>query len=382
MGVFAVLVRPVERRRAREFARALDSGRSRDRELTPLLATTAAVRRAGAEIPPLRPEFREALRLELLELGAQLSTARAEASASAVADRELRGGRIRRPSTPGPVLITPLRRRAAAVGVALGFVAGAMATTAMAAQAALPGDRLYGVKRTVEDVRLRFAGSEAAKGQLYLSQANRRLTEVSRMLEESGPRPADPKVVDRIADTFDDMRSSTQHGADLLVGAFEQTQDPAPLARLMEFSRSQSEHLRGIAPLLPYEVRPSPDSMLALLHDIATQVTNLSPSSVALPQSSQLLPLGGGVPSARPTGSAGAGSGAGLPAGQGAAQTVLAGGIGGEEPGDASVGFGVEAGEGDGPLPTANASVGVHVPGLPLPEVGVNLLGISLNLGD
>ncbi|MCI0689615.1 MAG: DUF5667 domain-containing protein [Sporichthyaceae bacterium] len=382
----------VERRRAREFAQALETGRTRDRDLAPLLEATAALAEAGRNIPPVHPEFRAALRQGLLDYGEQLAAERAAAGlagssrgVSRRAGAATHPGGTRRPVPSRPPTLTPVRRRAAAFGVALGVIAGGMATTAMAAQAALPGDRLYGVKRTVEDVRLKLAGSDTARGQQHLAMANNRLGEVSQMLEEFGPRPSDPKVVERIEHTFGDMAASTEAGRELLVDAFEHTRNPAPLARLMEFSRSQGQQIRGIAPLLPYEVQPSPGAMLELLNEIATEVTNLSPPSVALPQSADLLPLGDGEsgPTSGPTGPAGSsgGGGSGLPI-FGAPQTVLDGGIGGENPGDPSVGVGVEAGEGDGPLPTANASVGVRLPGLPLPNVGVNLLGIGVNLGD
>jgi hypothetical protein len=47
---------------------------------------------------------------------------------------------------------------------------------------------------------------------------------------------------------------------------------------------------------------------------------------------------------------------------------------------DPHANVGIDVSQGNGPLPTADVSVGVHVPGLPIQGTSVSLLGIGLQV--
>jgi hypothetical protein len=71
--------------------------------------------------------------------------------------------------------------RAAAVVSAVGL---AGAATASASASALPGDSLYGLKQVTEQVALVTAADDAARQQVLVRQADTRLEETSRLLEQ------------------------------------------------------------------------------------------------------------------------------------------------------------------------------------------------------
>ncbi len=81
------------------------------------------------------------------------------------------------------------RQRAAltalvAVVMILAFLFGGAGITAYAAQSALPGDALYGVKTGLEQTQASLAGDAARKVELYLGFAERRLDEIARLIAE------------------------------------------------------------------------------------------------------------------------------------------------------------------------------------------------------
>ena len=70
----------------------------------------------------------------------------------------------------------------AAVVLVVVFLFGGAGITAYAAQSALPGDALYGVKTGVEQTRVSLAGDAADRAQLSLAFAERRLDEIARLI--------------------------------------------------------------------------------------------------------------------------------------------------------------------------------------------------------
>jgi hypothetical protein len=67
--------------------------------------------------------------------------------------------------------------------VAVVFLFGSATVTAYAAQGALPGDALYAVKTSLEGTRLALTGNAAAQFELHLQYAERRLAEVSSLID-------------------------------------------------------------------------------------------------------------------------------------------------------------------------------------------------------
>ena len=71
------------------------------------------------------------------------------------------------------------RRPAARGAIVVGIAAGTLALSgvSVASGEAIPGDALYGVKRSTERAQLALAGSDLTRGQLYLDFARTRLPE-------------------------------------------------------------------------------------------------------------------------------------------------------------------------------------------------------------
>jgi hypothetical protein len=70
------------------------------------------------------------------------------------------------------------------VVIVLAMVFGTAGVTAYAAQSALPGDTLYGVKTTLEQTRLSMSRDAAARAELYMEFAEIRLQEISSLISE------------------------------------------------------------------------------------------------------------------------------------------------------------------------------------------------------
>lgn len=80
------------------------------------------------------------------------------------------------------------RRRSILIGFAVlivlaMFLFGGMGITAYAASSSLPGDPLYALKTTVENVRVGLTSDSAAQARLYLEYAGRRLSEIQSLID-------------------------------------------------------------------------------------------------------------------------------------------------------------------------------------------------------
>lgn len=232
------------RRRAERFAQLLDEadgGRrqhlrtSHDDELAALVALRHRLATTAAG-PEADPEFRTGLRAMLL----------------ATAERE--GiGRTAQPTTAPPALrrggflpashparrthtIRPARGPRARTAVVAGVAVGAVAFTGMstASENAVPGDPLYGVKRSTERAQLALASSEVGRGQLYLGFARTRLAEARTLASD-------------LEQVLADMDRDTSLGVRLLTAAATNRQDPAALAAVDEFATGQREALEDLS---------------------------------------------------------------------------------------------------------------------------------------
>ena len=61
---------------------------------------------------------------------------------------------------------------------------------------ALPGGFFYPAKRSVENVRLAFAGSDVAKAQLHLEFAQRRAAELSELIQSGNVQQLGPTAAE------------------------------------------------------------------------------------------------------------------------------------------------------------------------------------------
>jgi Domain of unknown function (DUF5667) len=253
-----VPVTPRDRRLADDFALAVDHpGATADAAVVPLLDVAASLRSLAVAAPAPATDFRDALRQRLL--------------ATAI---EPAAVRVASPLSPAP--LGSWRRRLVAAGAGVTMAAAGMGGVAVASSGALPGDARYGVKRTVEDVRLSVTWSDQAKGERYLQHADTRLDEVERVLGRTGPRPADPDAIRDLGSTLDDMSSATEHGSKLLTGVYERSRDEQPLEALQDFTREERARLQTVQPLLPSELQRQPASLLALLGQIDSQIARIT----------------------------------------------------------------------------------------------------------
>lgn len=137
-----------------------------------------------------------------------------------------------------PLLTGQSSRVRARSAIVLGVAAGAIAVSGMSAASenAVPGDALYGMKRSTERAQLALATSDLNRGQLFLDFARTRLTEAQALHRDAVS----------FADVLDDMDDETRQGVRLLTTAAVQRNDTTPLDAIIAFLDS---HRRQVASL-------------------------------------------------------------------------------------------------------------------------------------
>lgn len=167
-------------------------------------------------------------------------------------------------SAPAPVRSARSRRTAVATGLA-SVVIGASGVAA-AAQEALPGDTLYGIKQATESVRIAAAGDLTEHGRLELALAAERLEEVTDAVERGGVRDQD------LIDTLRRMDERSVSGARTLVQVAERSGEPELLEEVARFTEQQASGIVEVMPELPIPVRPHAEDSLATLRAIRTEL--------------------------------------------------------------------------------------------------------------
>lgn len=241
------------RRRAEEFADALDGPTAPREELLPYV-TLATRLRSHAPVDP-RPEYVADLRERLLTAADELLV-------------------------PGDPLVLPARRTprerrlvaAASVAVVLAGSTG----LAAAAQEALPGETLYPVKRGIERAQAGLSVSDAGKGRDLLAQAQDRLGEVRGLLAQDR-QDAAPQVPETLAD----FTVQAQQGSELLLGSFRDGRDPADVGTVREFTAAAIVALQDLARTAPPEAQDGLVSAALALRDIDEQARALCSSCAA-----------------------------------------------------------------------------------------------------
>jgi hypothetical protein len=235
---------PFQRRRTERFAELLDARaggtpvRSRDDELAAMADTAgalAAMRAPGAD--RIDPVYRDRLRTRL------------------VAVMDVQG--------PEPQAAPPVRRRRRVprrVVIAGPALAGVLALSGIGAAStgAVPGDTLYGVKRSTESAQLTLASSDVNRGRLFLDFARTRLHEVDAVVGST----------QAALQTMDDMDEASRAGTRLLGKAAVDGQDRAPLDALDGFVLAQRADLATLLPKLGPDERDRALDSLVLLEQI------------------------------------------------------------------------------------------------------------------
>ena len=236
-------------RRAAEELDALLDGRLRADEASSEvrrlanLASTVVEEQPGP-VATLSDDRRLLMRDRLLDDIAALGSPEPETAPAA-------GTRARRPV-----------RAALATGLASTMIAATGVT--VAAQEALPGDALYGLKKGTETVRMNLASDATQAARLELRFAEERLEEITL----GASRMPAPAQIESLAEM--DQRSLA--GAQQLVLAAEQESQEELLAEVDAFLERQSSGLVEVFARLPIEARPHAEDSLALLRQIRTDL--------------------------------------------------------------------------------------------------------------
>jgi hypothetical protein len=242
------------RRRADEFEALLSRGpdsplTERDAERFAALLDVVADLRSVPQPAP-RPEFVSSLRESLM----------------AEADTVL----VRQPPAP-PRLAMPTRSRTRQrrIGALLGGAAlvGSAATMAVAAQTALPGESLYGVKRGIESAQVRLATDDAARGRVMLAQAGNRLTE----LEELAAGDAGEQLV---AGTLDTFTRQSGDGVRNLLTSYEATGSDRDAQDARDFTATSMDRLEALEDQLPESARDELVAAGRTLSDLDLEISS------------------------------------------------------------------------------------------------------------
>jgi hypothetical protein len=249
------------RARAESFAHAVDHGPrhssrlSDDPELTTAVELVERLRTVGAVAP--RPEFTAELRHRLLE----------QAAARAATTPTLVRSSPDSPEDPPPredddASVTDIRHRhgrslrLVASTAALVLLGGGIGSAA-AAQQAMPGETLYGMKRSIENVSTEVSVGDNSRGRRDLEHAMTRLAEVSTLVEDGGS-------VATINGTLDTFSAQARRGVSRLVASYQQDFDITSITAVTTFITSARRAIGVLAPKLP------PESLKAAVEALAT----------------------------------------------------------------------------------------------------------------
>jgi hypothetical protein len=262
-----------EARLVREFADALD-GRGvgsarRDPALAPMLRLAQ-----GLESVPLAaaPDFRDRLRTRLLAVA---TVAPAPAEAPTPVERAktwVEGWRVQK-----------------AIAATAASMAGVVALTgvSVAASRSLPGDPLYGVKRSAEGAQLMFARNDVNRGKRHLQHAETRLHEIAGIVGTDialAPAPTAPGQItmafggsraERVSAALHAMDADTRTGTRLLFDAYAAERDDDVLRVVQEFTDRQRTHLDAVLDSLPTDAHDDAQASLALVSDLHLRATQL-----------------------------------------------------------------------------------------------------------
>jgi hypothetical protein len=273
------------RARAENFAHAIDHGPrhssrlSDDPELMEAVELVGRLRTAGAVAP--RPEFSAELRHRLLQQAAARTATttptvlrstpdssddpppREDVDASVTEFRHRRGRRIRLVASTAALVL---------LGGGIG--------SAAAAQQAMPGDTLYGMKRSIENVSTNVSVGDDSRGRRDLEHAMTRLTEVRKLAESGGS-------VATINGTLDIFSAQARKGVSRLVASYQQNGDVSSITAITTFITRARQALGELAPTLPPESLKSAVEALATIEQLAQHTTVACPKC-ELPKSAKI----------------------------------------------------------------------------------------------
>jgi hypothetical protein len=280
----------VFRRRAEQFARLADLASDRpgadvarqlasDAEATHLVALTRSLRGLRFEADP-DPEFRDRLRQRLVAVASVRPPPPASSDETATGGTAAPRRRPEQTTRAGSPRLAFLAGLAAALVLVTGL-------TLLASSRALPGDLLYAVKRSGEQVEYVLAHNPQERGLRKLSSARTRLAEVGQLIaRDAGTSPGQPGGTGQppggsaadaglLARALADMDADTKAGAALVTGYAVQHRSDQALVELAGWTAGQRAALNSMRSRLPGPARAQAGSSLGLLTQLATRVQEL-----------------------------------------------------------------------------------------------------------
>lgn len=265
-----------ERQRAEQFARLLDgldgsrdggSGvatlippQKADPELRAMLRVVESVIDEGrAHAPTVRPEFREQLGARLHRDFMVLFNADVDGGGPGDGDVLARGR-------------SAWRRRLIGGGVAVGVLSGGIGGVAWAASGALPGDPLYGVKRSLENMRVSVSGSDLERGEQYLGQAKTRLEEIQKLLGRHDSNVDGSDSGKLIAETADNLYQDVDSAGQLLAPLAESGNAEA-LTNLQNFLTAYEPQVQDLQTLLAPDTQDEARRLVALMDSLDARLS-------------------------------------------------------------------------------------------------------------
>ena len=244
------------RRAAEQLELALVAGRAPDtttragRLTAELVGVATAVRSLPDPALAPSPAFRTALRTRLDDEAAQLSAARAALPTQ------------RRAEPPATTVVRVGRKRQVLAGtVAAVLVSGTAA--AVVSTSALPGDLLYPVKRSIEDVRA-AVGTDAARGAAELGFARERLDEAEQLVLR-----AQTQDLGEAGTALADFGESADDGTSLLLEEYAEDGDATHLQEVQDFVVDVVPQLERLRTESPESLHPAIDALLLMLRGAA-----------------------------------------------------------------------------------------------------------------
>jgi len=255
LGHLVALTAPTTAERARMRARILasldspsTSEGSRDAEQQP--ATTPAA--TAAVTVPAAPGTKR---------GARPANARG------------RTGPKTRDTKPGGGVLSGARGRFAIAAVAVLALVGSLAgMSLLLARDALPGDALYGIKRTAEAASLGLTFGDEPKALKHLEFATARVSEIE-TLARRYPNPDDAPVGGYLT-ALTDFDNDAASGSRQLIALATST-DGSQLEALRSWAEQQTTRLDAVTPHLPAAARGRTGVSLTLLDKITTRSRTL-----------------------------------------------------------------------------------------------------------
>ncbi|MFG3341604.1 DUF5667 domain-containing protein [Glycomyces sp. NPDC048151] len=206
-------------------------------------------------------QWQDATRRRLMAVAADEGigvTARARASAAVPETRR------------APVLddMFPRRPRGGRrLAIVAALLTGTVAVSGVSAASgdALPGDSLYGVKRSTERAQLALAGNDLGRAQLYLEFARTRIQEASEVVGD------DAAVASALSDATSELRSGTALLGEIAVESGE----PAPLDYVDLFTNEHRWVLEDLVAELDGDALTAGEELVAVLEAAAVRSVEL-----------------------------------------------------------------------------------------------------------